>query len=150
MGGFKLGKMTLRSLVTKPVTVRYPFEEPQHPATMKGKVECDLRDCILCSICQKRCPTGAITVDKKAETWTIDCFACVQCGSCIRECPKHCLSMDPVVVRPTSEKGSETYHRPELTEEEQAELKRKEEEKAARIKAAKEAKAARDAKKAED
>ena len=88
--------------------------------------------------------------DKKAETWTIDRFACVQCGSCIRECPKHCLSMDPVVVRPTSEKGSETYHRPELTEEEQAELKRKEEEKAARIKAAKEAKAARDAKKAED
>lgn len=150
MGGFKLGKMTLRSLFKKPETVMYPIAEPEHPAAMKGLIECDLHDCIMCSICQKRCPTGAISVDKEHGTWSIDRFACIQCGSCVRECPKSCLSMNPVLVHPSAKKRIETFEKPELTEDEQAELKRKEEEKAARIKAAKEVKAARDKKIAEE
>ena len=55
--------------------------------------------------------------------------------------------MDPTFPKPTAHKSVDTYSKPELTEAEQAELKRKEEEKAARIKAAKEAKAAREASK---
>ena len=149
MGGFKLGKMTLRSLFKKPETVRYPYEEPQHPEAMKGRIGYDPADCIYCSICQKRCPTNAITVDKEAKTWTIDHFDCIQCSSCVRECPKNCLRMEPVLVHPAKEKSTETYCKPELTEEERAELARKEAEKAARIKAAQEAKAARDKAKAE-
>lgn len=144
MGGFKLGKMTLRSLFSKPETIRYPFEEPQHPACMKGEVEFDYSDCIYCGICEKRCPTDAIKVDKTNETWSINHFACIQCGSCIRECPKSCLSMNPVLVHPSSEKTVVTISKPELTVEEKEELARKEAEKAARIKAAKEAKAARE------
>lgn len=144
MGSFKLGKMTLRSLFSKPETIRYPFEEPEHPACMKGLVEFDYSNCIYCGICEKRCPTNAISVSKEDETWTIDHFACIQCGSCIRECPKSCLTMDPVLVHPSTTKTKVTVSKPEPTEEEKAELARKEAEKAARIKAAKEAKAARE------
>ncbi len=72
MGGFKLGKMTLRSLFGKPETVRYPFEEPEHPAALRGKVVFNLDNCIYCGICEKRCPTGAISVNKKDSTWSID------------------------------------------------------------------------------
>lgn len=150
MGGFKLGKMTLRSLFGKPETVRYPYEEPAHPQEMKGLISFDATDCIYCGICQKRCPTDAITVDKAEGTWTIDRFACIQCRSCVRECPKDCLSMEPVLVHPSTHKSVETFRKPELTAEQQAELKRKEEEKAARIKAAKEAKAARERAKAQE
>ena len=150
MGSFKLGKMTLRSLFSKPETIRYPFEEPEHPACMKGVVEFDYTNCIYCGICEKRCPTNAISVSKDDETWTINHFACIQCGSCIRECPKSCLTMDPVLVHPSTEKTKVTISKPEPTEEEKAELARKEAEKAARIKAAKEAKAAREAKKAQE
>ena len=144
MGGFKLGKMTLRSLFSKPETIRYPYEEPEHPACMKGLVEFDYTNCIHCSICEKCCPTGAISVNKQEQTWTINHFACIQCGSCIRECPKSCLTMNPVLVHPSTEKTKVTISKPEPTEEEKAELARKEAEKAARIKAAKEAKAARE------
>ena len=144
MGGFKLGKMTLRSLFGKPETVRYPFEEPEHPDALRGKVAFDSKDCIYCGICEKRCPTGAIKVDKKEGTWSIDHFSCIQCDTCARECPKGCLSMDAVLVHPSTAKEVETFHKPEPSEEEKAELARQEAEKAARIKAAKEAKAARD------
>ena len=118
MGGFKLGKMTLRSLFSKPETIRYPFEEPEHPACMKGVVEFDYSNCIYCGICEKRCPTNAISVNKNDQTWTIDHFACIQCGSCIRECPKSCLTMNPVLVHPSTEKKKVTISKPEPTEEE--------------------------------
>ena len=115
MGGFKLGKMTLRSLFSKPETIRYPFEEPEHPACMKGLVEFDYTNCIYCGICEKRCPTNAISVNKDDQTWTIDHFSCIQCGSCIRECPKSCLTMDPVLVHPSTEKTKVTVSKPEPT-----------------------------------
>lgn len=144
MGGFKLGKMTLRSLFKKPETVRYPFEEPEHPQEMKGLISFDASDCIYCGICQKRCPTNAITVNKEDGTWSIDRFACIQCRTCVRECPKSCLAMEPVLVHPSTEKSVETFAKPEPTEEEKAAAAAKEAEKAARVKAALEAKAARE------
>ena len=125
MGGFKLGKMTLRSLFSKPETIRYPFEEPEHPACMKGVVEFDYSNCIYCGICEKRCPTNAISVNKNDQTWTIDHFACIQCGSCIRECPKSCLTMNPVLVHPSTEKKKVTISKPEPTEEERQSLRAK-------------------------
>ncbi len=143
MGGFKLGKMTLRSLFGKPETVRYPFEEPEHPAALRGCVRFSDADCIYCGICEKRCPTNAISVEKKDKTWSINHFACIQCESCVRECPKGCLSMDAVIVHPSKKKVVETFRKPEPSEEEKAQQARKEAEKAARIKAAKEAKAAK-------
>lgn len=143
MGGFKLGKMTLRSLFGKPETVRYPFEEPEHPATLRGKVAFSAENCIYCGICEKRCPTGAISVNKKDGTWSIDHFKCIQCDTCVRECPKGCLSMDPVLVHPSTVKEVEIFKKPELSKEEKEELARKEAEKAAKIKAAKEARAAK-------
>ena len=143
MGGFKLGKMTLRSLFGKPETIRYPFEEPEHPAALRGCVRFNDSDCIYCGICEKRCPTNAISVEKKDKTWSINHFACIQCESCVRECPKGCLSMDAVIVHPSKEKAMETFRKPEPSDEEKAAQAQKEAEKAARIKAAREAKAAK-------
>ena len=80
MGSFKLGKMTLGGLFKKPETLMYPVETKTPPAGLKGHVVNDVDRCILCGICQKRCPCAAIVVDKPARTWTIDRFRCVQCG----------------------------------------------------------------------
>ena len=103
MGSFKLGKMTLGGLFKKPETLMYPVETKTPPAGLKGHVVNDVDRCILCGICQKRCPCAAIVVDKPARTWTIDRFRCVQCGSCVRECPKDCLTMEPTYTPPATD-----------------------------------------------
>ncbi|MFR3891127.1 MAG: NADH-quinone oxidoreductase subunit I, partial [Eggerthellaceae bacterium] len=80
-----------------------------------------------------RCPTGCITVDKEAESWTINPFDCIQCRTCVRECPQHCLTMMPEYRKPAFEKVVSVTTKPEPTEEEKAELARKEAEKAAEL-----------------
>lgn len=113
MGGFKLGKMTLGGLFKKPETLLYPVQTKTPPPGLKGHVVNDVDTCILCGICQKRCPCGAIVVDKAARTWSIDRFRCVQCGSCVRECPKHCLAMEPTYTPPATVKSVDVVEVPE-------------------------------------
>ncbi|MDO5335822.1 MAG: 4Fe-4S dicluster domain-containing protein [Coriobacteriia bacterium] len=145
MGTFKLGKMTLRSLVNKPETIMYPAEERFKPSGLRGHVECDIDACILCGICAKRCPTDSIKVDKKAGTWEIDRFDCIQCETCVRECPKNCLVMEKDYQKPAAKKAHAVYTKPEPSAEEKAAA---EEAKKARIEAAMKAKAEREANKA--
>ncbi|MDR0513823.1 MAG: 4Fe-4S binding protein [Coriobacteriaceae bacterium] len=147
MGSFKLGKMTFGSLFKKPETILYPVQTRPAPLGLKGHIQVAIVDCILCGICMKRCPTGAIKVDKPAATWSIDRFRCVQCGSCVRECPKSCLAMDPNYAKPQTQKSIESVSKPtasESSEEEKAAKEALEAKKAAKIKAALEAKAARE------
>lgn len=113
MGSFKLGTMTLRGLFKKPETLMYPAETKPAPAGLKGHVVNDPEVCILCSLCAKRCPTGALEVDKKGRTWNINRFRCVQCGSCVRECPKGCLTMDPAYTPPARHIAIDTVNVPE-------------------------------------
>ncbi|MDO4589810.1 MAG: 4Fe-4S binding protein [Slackia sp.] len=112
MGNFKLGKMTLRSLFGKPETILYPEQTRFQPKGLKGQVVNDIDACILCSICAKRCPTDAITVDKKDGSWSIDRFKCVQCGTCVRDCPKTSLRMDSNYPAPAAEKSVDTLKKP--------------------------------------
>ena len=91
MGVLHLGGMTLGSVFKKPETTCYPFEKKPAPEGLKGHVVNDVDTCILCGICAKRCPAGAITVDRAARTWEVDGFRCIQCFVCVRECPKNCL-----------------------------------------------------------
>lgn len=113
MAGFKLGKMTLAGLFKKPETLMYPLETKTPPAGLKGHVENEVNACILCGICMKRCPCGAIDVDKAARVWAIDRFRCVQCGNCVRECPKNCLTMDPAYASASTKKYVDSFDVPE-------------------------------------
>lgn len=113
MGSFKLGKMTLKSLVGKPETIQYPVQQKTPPPDLKGHITNDVDTCILCAICMKRCPCDAIVVERPNRTWAINRFRCVQCGTCVRECPKHCLNMEPTYAPPATKKSSEVFEVPE-------------------------------------
>lgn len=72
------------------------FTRPQAPEAPAGKaggrpVKGDA--CVYCILCAKKCPQGAITVDRAARTWSLDAGKCVGCGLCAASCPKKCLTL---------------------------------------------------------
>lgn len=113
MGFFKLGSMTMGSLFKEPSTLRYPFETKEPPAGLKGRIVNDKERCILCGSCMRACTTGAIEVDRKGRTWSINPYRCVQCGYCITVCPTKCLSMDPHYSEAAREKKIRVVNVPE-------------------------------------
>ena len=56
-----------------------------------GKPVQDPSKCVYCTLCAKKCPAGALTVDRAAKTWTLDEDLCVGCGTCAEACPKKCI-----------------------------------------------------------
>ena len=113
MGSFKLGGMTFGSLFKKPETCLYPAEKKEAPAGLRGHIVIDESKCILCGICQKACPTGAITVDRKGRIWAIEPFRCILCDSCVRACPKQALATSPELKEIATGKYDSVYTIPD-------------------------------------
>ena len=67
------------------------------PGTIKprddGKPVQDPAKCVYCTICARKCPMEALTVDRAAKTWTLDEEKCVGCGTCAQVCPKNAIIM---------------------------------------------------------
>lgn len=101
----------LKNLFSRPVTKNYPAEPAVYPERSRGHIENDFDQCILCGLCMRNCPTGAITVEKNEGNWKINRFDCIQCGYCTLKCPKKCLSILPGYQEPGPEKYEEVQHR---------------------------------------
>lgn len=102
----------LKNLISKPVTTNYPFEPKEYPERTRGHVEINIEECIMCGMCQRNCPPGAILVDRATGVWKIQRFDCVQCGYCVECCPKKCLSIVPGYPEPGEEKREEAVTKP--------------------------------------
>lgn len=118
-------KTVLGNLFSKPVTRGYPFEPRQYQERTRGQIGIDIEDCIFCGMCQRKCPTSAIAVDKARKSWTIERFGCIQCGNCVIKCPKKCLHMLNDYTTPAAKKYEDSYAQPmpEPTEEPAVEAK---------------------------
>ncbi|MBR0162688.1 MAG: 4Fe-4S binding protein [Oscillospiraceae bacterium] len=86
--------------VPVPEPEQKPAEEPvkaEAPVELKprddGKPVQDPSKCIYCTLCARNCPAGALNVDRKAKTWTLDEDLCVACGTCQGACPKDAIIM---------------------------------------------------------
>ena len=93
-------KQAVANLFKPPVTSEYPLAPKTFCQGVRGRVVNDVSQCILCGMCERSCPSGALTVDRKTGEWRIDPFSCIQCGACVEACPKKCLSMDPHYAMP--------------------------------------------------
>ena len=58
-----------------------------------GKPVCDPSKCVYCTLCAKKCPQGALEVDRAAKTWKCDYDSCVACGVCATVCPKKAIEL---------------------------------------------------------
>ncbi len=106
-------KTVLKNLISKPATTSYPEVPKEYPQRTRGHVEVSIEDCILCGLCMRSCPPGAIHVDREAKKWSIARFDCIQCGYCVEKCPKKCLSIVPGYTKPDSSKHTETIKKEE-------------------------------------
>jgi formate hydrogenlyase subunit 6/NADH:ubiquinone oxidoreductase subunit I len=102
----------MRSLVGTPACKMYPSREPVLYENTRGHISIDPAKCILCTLCAKRCPTGALTVDRESKTWRIDRLTCITCGLCVEVCPKNALSMQNTHSKPVTRKTTETFDIP--------------------------------------
>jgi ech hydrogenase subunit F len=109
MGTLKLGKMTMRSLFKKPATLMYPVIPREWQEHTRGHIAIEADECIFCSICQKKCPTNAIAVDKTERTWTIERMKCIQCNCCAEVCPTKCLRNENMYTTPSTEKIVDSF-----------------------------------------
>ena len=109
MGAFKFAKTVMKSLFNKPATLMYPVVEREWQERTRGAVGIDTDNCILCGICDKKCPANAISVDRKSGKWSIERMQCIQCGYCVAECPKKCLTMEQKYTEPDAVKVTDTF-----------------------------------------
>ena len=93
MAFFSMCKIVLSSLFKKESTVSFPVGELKRDPLVRGHVEIDIKECIFCGACARKCPTSAISVKKDDSTWEISRFQCIVCNSCVESCPKKCLYM---------------------------------------------------------
>lgn len=59
-----------------------------------GEVKFKAENCVYCTLCAKKCPAGAITVDRTEKKWEINKDECIKCGACVEACRKDALYME--------------------------------------------------------
>lgn len=109
MSILKMTKTLVKSVFHGPYTVLYPIEKKENFDRTRGHIEINISDCLFCGLCARRCPTGAITVERSDPKWTIDRFKCIQCNYCCETCPKKCLNMKGQYVTPSAEDVKDEY-----------------------------------------
>ena len=85
--------IVMESLVFGSKCKMYPVKPAKFFDATRGHVEIETGKCILCSLCAKKCPTDAITVERQNKIWKIDRMKCIACALCVDACPKKCLKM---------------------------------------------------------
>ncbi|MBW2470141.1 MAG: 4Fe-4S binding protein [Deltaproteobacteria bacterium] len=88
---FQMMPNILKNLFFPKATRRYPRVVRSPFESSRGALFNDIEKCTFCSVCELKCPSQCIRVDKKAATWTYDPFACVFCGICVDICPPNSL-----------------------------------------------------------
>lgn len=101
----------VRSLFSRPYTVRYPYEPVVPPEAFRGKPKYVEEECIGCGACAQVCPARAIEVVNVVEggeghrKLTIHHDHCIFCG----QCQRYCTTQKGVVL--TNEFETGTYDR---------------------------------------
>ena len=99
----------MRNLVSRPATTKYPNVSADIPKGNRGRLDWDMEKCILCGLCQKRCPTLAVTMDKNVGTISLQVHRCISCGVCAEICPKSAIGMSRDYSPPSYTKELRTY-----------------------------------------
>lgn len=73
---------------------------------------CVNENCIHCGLCAKKCPVGALTVDRETKTWSVNKNQCILCGACAENCKKDAITIDKDAKRPSSANARKSFALP--------------------------------------
>ena len=104
---FEMSRMAVEWAMSKPPTTRYPFEPRRALAGSRGRLAFTKDSCVYCTVCAKKCPTGALVVNRAQKQWAIDRLRCITCGYCVEVCPKKSLQLKSSHAAPTVTKDLE-------------------------------------------
>jgi formate hydrogenlyase subunit 6/NADH:ubiquinone oxidoreductase subunit I len=92
----------LKNLVTKPMTVKFPYEAIPIPEGYRGEHVLDIEKCTSCTLCAMICPNRAIEMVEAPPEYKatypkkyprIDLGKCCFCGLCQDICPQGGLTL---------------------------------------------------------
>ena len=109
MASFSIFKIVTGWAFARPATRLYPFVKREPYAGTRGSIEIDIQKCSMCTLCQKKCPTEAITVKRQEKIWEIDRLRCIACSACVDVCAKKCLKMVPQYSPSVTAHGIESF-----------------------------------------
>jgi formate hydrogenlyase subunit 6/NADH:ubiquinone oxidoreductase subunit I len=91
--GMPLGGRSLKNLLARPATRRYPTTVRAPFPGSRGHIVIDLSGCTFCGNCVKRCAPAALSMDRDQRTLTLEHLRCIACGVCAEVCTPHSLTM---------------------------------------------------------
>ena len=108
LGILEAMKVTLRTMLSRAVTVHYPEERIELPERTRGVIALLEENCTVCMLCSKECPCWCIYIEghkektpgKRKPVNVLDRFAidyglCMYCGICVEVCPFDALHWSP-------------------------------------------------------
>lgn len=108
LGMIEAMKVTLRTMLSRAVTVHYPEERVELPPRTRGVIALLEENCTVCMLCAKECPCWCIYIEghkeqkpgKRKPVNALDRFAidyglCMYCGICVEVCPFDALHWSP-------------------------------------------------------
>ncbi len=98
---FTMTKLALKWALSKPATCQYPFMPRAITPGSRGRLAFNKANCVYCTVCAKKCPTGALVVNRAQKKWAIDRLRCISCGYCVEACPKKSLELTGAHESPT-------------------------------------------------
>jgi NADH-quinone oxidoreductase subunit I len=101
-------KVTLRTMLSRAVTVQYPDERIELPERTRGVIALLPENCTVCMLCSKECPCWCIYIEghkytkpgkrkplNELDRFAIDYGLCMYCGICVEVCPFDALHWSP-------------------------------------------------------
>ena len=88
----------IKSLLSKPITQKYPFQRSDAPEKLRGRMIWDHQRCSGCGLCVKDCPSNAlevITIDRANKRFVMvyHMDKCAFCAQCVINCRFKCIEM---------------------------------------------------------